>query len=377
MVAITFRIKTYERGLWFRHGDFRGILAPGKHRFWSRLWSKRDQVEVVNTLEPRLIHALLDVIVAHADAERVLLVVELADAERALVWKDDRLAYVLGPGRHAFWRTAHRLHVEKFIVDAGRFEHPQRDALLTLAGGAPYFEMIDVGANEEALVYRDGVLIEALREGRYVYWKTGAKLTHRKLDRREQLCDVGGQDVMTSDKVTLRINLLVGWQIVDALAAVSTVADVAQAVYREAQLALRGAIGVRTLDALLADKDGVGRELLDGLARRAAEFGVAIRSAGLRDVILPGEMKELFNQVIAAEKQAQANLIKRREETAAIRNQANTARLLAENPALARLKELEVIQEVLGNAKATFVLGPGDLMGQFGSLIRKEVQQNC
>ncbi|MGE0480999.1 MAG: slipin family protein [Phycisphaerae bacterium] len=376
-MSITVRIKLHERGLWFRHGDFRRILAPGKYRFWTRLFSKRDQVEVMSTLEPRLIHPLLDVIVAHADAERALLVVALGDGERALVWKDDRLACVLGPGRHAFWRTAHRLHVEKFVAGAGRFEHPQRDALLTLPGVAPYFEMIDVGANEEALVYRDGVLVEVLREGRYVYWKTGSKLSHRKLDRREQLCDINGQDVMTSDKVTLRINLLVGWQIADALTAVNAVGDVGQAVYREAQLVLRGVIGVRTLDALLADKDSVGRELRDGLARRAAEFGVALRSIGLRDVILPGDMKELFNQVIAAEKQAQANLIKRREETAAIRNQANTARLLAENPALARLKELEVIQDVLGNAKATFVLGPGDLMGQFGSLIRKEVQQNC
>jgi regulator of protease activity HflC (stomatin/prohibitin superfamily) len=74
----------------------------------------------------------------------------------------------------------------------------------------------------------------------------------------------------------------------------------------------------------------------------ATEFGVSVRSVGLRDIILPGEMKQILNQVIEAEKQAQANLIRRREETAAARSQANTAKLLAENPgAGSRMKELE------------------------------------
>ncbi len=112
------------------------------------------------------------------------------------------------------------------------------------------------------------------------------------------------------------------------------------------------------------------------LAPRAAEFGVVVRSVGLRDIILPGEMKTILNRVIEAEKAAQANLIKRREETAAARSQANTARLLAENPLLARLKELEILQEILAGTKATFVLGEGDLAGQFRKLIRKNPQDD-
>lgn len=148
--------------------------------------------------------------------------------------------------------------------------------------------------------------------------------------------------------------------------------DYAQALYREAQLALRAAIGGRGLDSLLADKDAVGREVRASLARRAEEFGVAVVSVGLRDIILPGEMKLILNQVIEAEKQAQANLIRRREETAAARSQANTARLLAENPLLARIKELELLGEILAGTKATFVFGSGDLANQVRSLIRRE-----
>ena len=93
---------------------------------------------------------------------------------------------------------------------------------------------------------------------------------------------------------------------------------------------------------------------------------------GLRDIILPGDMKTILNEVIMAQKQAEANLIRRREETAAARSQANTAKLLAENPALARMKELEALQEILKGTTATFVLGSGDLAEQVSGLIRKE-----
>ena len=90
----------------------------------------------------------------------------------------------------------------------------------------------------------------------------------------------------------------------------------------------------------------------------------------MRDIILPGDMKLLLNQVIAASKEAEANLIRRREETAAARSQANTAKLLAENPQLARLKELEMLKEVLAGAKTTFVFGDGDIAEQVRGLVK-------
>lgn len=365
------RIRQFERGLWFRHGDFKRLVGPGTYRLWSRLWSlTRDRIEVVSTLTTRFEHALLDVIVNHPDVERALQVVDLSDAQRALVWKDNRLTYILGPGRHAFWRTPYRLHVETFNVNDVYFEHADREAVLAHPQAKLWLEGVEVPAHEEVLLFRNGQLVRKLGAGKHIFWKGAGQITWKAVDRREQLADVAGQDIMTADKVTVRVNLLVSYQVVDAEKSVTVVADAPQALYREAQLALRAAIGTRTLDALLADKDAVARELQDGLTARAATFGIQVRSIGLRDVILPGDMKELFNRVIAAEKEAQANLIKRREETAAIRSQANTAKVLAENPVLARLKELEALQEIVAGTKATFVLGPGDLATQIAGLIR-------
>jgi regulator of protease activity HflC (stomatin/prohibitin superfamily) len=171
------------------------------------------------------------------------------------------------------------------------------------------------------------------------------------------ILDVAGQEIMTADKVTLRLNALVTYKIADARASLSVSDDARQALYREAQLVLRAMVGARELDQFLTDKDGVIQELEESLRRRTASIGIEVASVGIRDVILPGEMKELLNKVTEAKKAAEANLIVRREETAAMRSQANTAKLLQDNPTLMRLRELEVLEKVAQTAKLSVVLG--------------------
>jgi regulator of protease activity HflC (stomatin/prohibitin superfamily) len=363
----TIRVKQHERGLWFRHGEFRGLLAPGEYRVWA--WNRgRDRVEVVSTLTTRFEHALLDVLLARHDVRDALMVVDNADHERALVWRDGRLAYLLGPGRHALWPVPHRLHVERFDASAFRFDHPRLQAVLAHPDAPRLFEGVQVGQSETALLYRDGVLADTLGPGLHVYWKGVGRIKWTAVDLREQVADVSGQEIITSDKVSLRVNLLVTWQVAEAARAVATSADHAQALYREAQMVLRAAVGTRPLDALLADKESVGGEVLAALVDKARPLGLAVRGVGLRDIILPGDMKSLLNQVIAAQKEAEANLVRRREETAQVRSQANTAKLLADNPALLRLREMELLKDALVSAKATFVFGPGDLADQVRSL---------
>lgn len=364
------RIRQHERGLWFRNGDFEELLGPGAYFKWRWIFGlRKDNVEIADTLKTRFEHALLDVLLANTQVRGALQVVDLADGERAIVWKDDRLFAILGSGRYAFWKTAAKLNVETFLVESFRFEHARLQAVLASPDAAKWFDGVMVSAEEDALLYRDGVLVERLGGGLHVFWKGTGKVTWKTIDRREQVADVAGQEIMTSDKVTLRVNLLVTWVVTDAVKAVTSVGDYAQALYREAQLLLRAAVGAKTLDALLGDKEAVGAEVRGALAARAEAIGMAVKSVGLRDIILPGDMKTLLNQVIAATKEAEANLIKRREETAAARSQANTAKLLAESPQLARLKELEMLKEVLAGTKATFVFGSGDLTEQIRGLV--------
>ena len=369
MLGLT-RIKAYEKDLLFHYGDFVRLVQPGKYRLWSRMWSRtRDRLNVVSTLETKFEHPLLDVLIKNRELAGALTIVELADHERALVWKDGRLAYILGTGRHAFWNEPYRLEVEVFDTNSLRFEHPKLEAIVSFGGSSRWLTGIDVADYEDTLLIKDGEIVETLRKGRHVFWANVGRVSWKTIDRREQVADVAGQEIMTKDKVTLRVNLLVAYEVIDSIKAVTVVSDHAQTLYRESQLVLRASVGTRTLDALLADKESVGGEVKNALAARAREFGVAVKSVGLKDIILPGEMKTILNQVIEAEKSAQANLIKRREETAAARSQANTARLLAENPTLARMKELEQLSEILSGTRSTFVFGSGDLSDQIRTLV--------
>ncbi len=361
------RIKQNEVGLWFRHGDFKKFLEPGVYFVPGRIFGF-DEVEVFDTLNARFEHPLLDVLVVDEDLKAELFVVDLVDDERAFVWKDGRLFDILGPGRHAFWKRPYDLDFEVKTIADPLFEHDRMNAILLHAKASYFLQPVHVETGERVLFFQEGRLIGTVDEGMTVFWKQVAGVTWKIVDQREQVADVAGQEIMTSDKVTLRVNLVATYQVKDAVKAVATVDDYEQALYREAQLALRKIVGTRALDALLTDKEAVGTEVAAAIAKRATEFGVAVISVGLRDIILPGDMKTILNQVIEAEKQAEANLIRRREETAAARSQANTARLLAANPALARMKELEAVQDILAGAKATFVFGKTDLVGQVRQL---------
>ncbi len=363
------RIQKFEFGLWFRHGDFHRLLGPGSH--WVPTFGG-NRVTTVSSLKTKFEHAMLAVLVREPALRDHLQVVDLSDAERALVWVDNRLHAILGAGLHAYWQRPHDVDIEVVTTRKPRFTHAKFDAVIAHPDASRHLDAVDVDRHERLLVFDAGDLIESCGAGRHAFWNRDGRTTWKAIDLREQVADVAGQEIMTADKVTLRLNLIVTFKVQDAVQAVSIVSDFKQALYREAQLALRGTVGGRTLESLLADKEAVGAEVRSVIERRAAEFGVSVESVGIRDVILPGEMKTILNQVIEAQKQAEANLIRRREETAAARSQANTAKLLADNPALARMKELEAVQEILRGSKASFVFGSGELREQIRSLVSGE-----
>jgi regulator of protease activity HflC (stomatin/prohibitin superfamily) len=198
-----------------------------------------------------------------------------------------------------------------------------------------------------------------LAAGTYAFWRGAAIVRVVQVDMKEQVLDISGQDIMTSDKVTLRINALISFRITDPVKSVAEVDNAPQALYRAAQLAVREIVGTRELDALLATRDALSQEFDEAVRPRASELGIEVVAVGVRDVILPGDMKDLMNRVTEARKAAEAALITRREETAAMRMQANTAKILDSNPTLMRLRELEVLEKVADNANLTVLLGDG------------------
>jgi len=163
--------------------------------------------------------------------------------------------------------------------------------------------------------------------------------------------------MLTRDKVSLRVNLAASWRVTDAVALRTRVAKFDEFLYRELQFGLRKVVAARTLDELLGDKASLDGDILAGVRGRVGEFGIELLGVGVKDVILPGEMKEILNSVVQAEKAAQANVIRRREESNAMRSALNTAKLIEESPTLMRLKELEVLEKVTEKIDKLTVFG--------------------
>ena len=367
IVVRTFKVREHERGLLFRDRVFRGVLRPGRHWVIDPLHKVR--VDRVSVRDAWLQHPDLDVVVKSGALGDEALVVDLKDHERALVWIDGRLEAVLRPGLFALWTVFRRVRVE--VVDAApvRLVHPELAAILRLPRACDVLESVVIEPGHVGLFVREGQHELTLGPGTHALWKGEARARVVVVDMREQVHDVAGQEIMTADKVTLRLNAVVAFRVSDPLRAVTAVEDFRQALHREAQLALRSVIGTRELDVLLADKDGVARELDAVVRAKVAPMGLEVVSLGIRDVILPGEMKEILNRVTEARKAAEAHLITRREETAAMRSQANTARILESSPTLMRLRELEALEKVADKARLSVVVGEKGLAGQIVKLV--------
>jgi len=264
----------HELGLWFRDGDLAGVLRPGHHRVpgWFN-WFHRDTVQVIDRMRTAFEHPKLDILVLEDALEDEIEVVDLKDDERALVWKDGRLGWFLGPGRHAFWKEPHEIAVERVQVSDLRVRHERLEAIVAHPAAEYWIEIVEVPVGEEGLLFVNGQLVEELEPGKHAFWKGAGTIRSVVIDRREKSLDANAQDIMTADKVTLRVNLLVTFRIVDAVRSVTVVSDSYQTLYREAQLALRAAVGARTLDKVLSDKDALGDEVRDAIVERAREYG--------------------------------------------------------------------------------------------------------
>jgi regulator of protease activity HflC (stomatin/prohibitin superfamily) len=208
-----------------------------------------------------------------------------------------------------------------------------------------------------AVLYVDAKLAQVLEPGLRAFYTFGRTLRVDFVDLRLQVIEVAGQEILTKDKVPLRVNLNAGYRVTDVLTAFAKQAKPVDYLYKELQFGLRGAIGTRTLDELLEDKGAIDRAVAEHIERRVQGFGVEVDSVGVKDIILPGEMKAILAKVVEAEKAAAANVIRRREETSATRSLLNTARVMEDNPIALRLKELETLEKVTEKIDKISVFG--------------------
>ena len=348
-----------ERGLVYRNRRFERVLAPGVHRLFA--WG--DQLEVV-------VHDIRKAEYAGDDAEALIaalgaglgetfVLADIGMDEVGLVSKNGRLEDVLAPGvRRLYWRGLVQVGVEKASLAEGLRVAPDVTRRLRQLGVLSRVAVVlEVPAESAGLVFVDNTLEQVLGAGSYAFWNFQKNVAVETIELRVQSMEVSGQELLTRDKVSLRVNLAASVRVTDPVAARTQVARYADYVYRELQYGLRKAVAARTLDELLGDKATLDAEIFAYVRGRVEALGIEVLGVGVKDVILPGEMREILNGVVQAEKQAQANVIRRREEANATRSLLNTAKLIEESPVLMRLKELEALEKVTEKVDRLTVFG--------------------
>jgi regulator of protease activity HflC (stomatin/prohibitin superfamily) len=202
---------------------------------------------------------------------------------------------------------------------------------------------------ERGLLYREGKLERVLEPGRYRFW-AGEPVEVAKVSLREMSHIVPGQGVLTADRIEVRVTLVAQYRVTDPTLALQAVENYTERLHQDLQLALRDAIAARTLDQLLEARSELGAELLRLSAEPARRYGVELSRVGLRDVILPREVQQVMMREVEADRAGRADLVKARHELAAARARANTARVLAETPEIARMQELDALLNLAGKS---------------------------
>lgn len=354
-----------ERGLLFHNGRLKKILAPGKYRT-----GKNDRVEKCSVILPFApVNCTAESLMSAEGARGKLVAAEVKDNEYCLCYRDGNFNQILTPGKYAFWKEGGNW---SFKTVSG--ENPEIGSAITEYERSKIpsimYKTINVKSGEMARLYYNNRFVKMLEPGTYYFWNNGVNVEGQIEDMRIRRLTIDGQEILTKDKVGIRVNFVMNFKVTDA-EKVANVADhnIYMYLYSLSQLVLREYVGQHGIDEILCSRDSIENDILNAVRERSKDAYVLIESAGIKDIILPGEISSIMNSVLAAEKRAQANVITRREEVASTRSLLNTAKLMDENETLRRLKELEYLERICEHVGEINVNGGADLLGKLSELL--------
>jgi regulator of protease activity HflC (stomatin/prohibitin superfamily) len=262
-----------------------------------------------------------------------------------------------------------------------------------------------------ALLYENGVLTRVLEGGRHklppaIGWPLSLFVEPPVIetvfvDMREREITIKGQEILTADKVAIRVSIIVQFRVTDPRAAIQQVASYEDRLYSDVQLAARRSLASMSFEDILTNRNQLSEDISRDVTEIALRYGVAIIRADVKDLVFPGNLQEIMNKVLAAERTAEAQLVQARTaadirridaaaqaeierahasaqadamrleaeaeaealhartqaEVAALRDRETAAQAYAKHPALLRVRELEAMEELGRSANARIYIG--------------------
>lgn len=359
-------INENQRGLLFKNGKYIKMLYVGKHIFLSNAYI----VEIVNISEEFSVRGFdLSVFIKDKELMEQLSVIDVKDQTLVLHYVNGKFQNLLERGKHAYFNIFDEhefkeIDISNTYVSEDFFKH-----LFNQIPGSLFYK-IEVASHQKARLYFDKKYVRLLEEGTYYFWNNGTKIEADFVDTRIMQIDITGQEILTLDKVEVRINFVCKYRITDYIKIHTEIDDYEKQMHITLQLALREYIGKHRLDDILENKEQISELVLNKLKEKQAEYYIEVYEAGIKDIILPGEIRDIMNTVLIAEKQAQANVITRREEVASTRSLLNTAKLMDENATLYKLKELEHIESICENVGNITVAGGNGILSEITKIVK-------
>lgn len=360
------RINAYQVGLVFENRKLVDVLEEGTAWVFGN-----KEVIVSEKKQTFLAPVELNILLQNETLASLLEVVEVADNEIALYFMNGIFKEVLVTGRYAFWKGYVKNEFVKADLSKAAITEEIPLALFDNVKLRACVRRFNVASYEKGLLFVNGTFIKEVKAGAYYFWNNAMTVEIKTIDTRQQQLEISGQELLTKDKAGLRVNFFVRYQVADIYKALVDNKDFEKQLYVLMQLALRAFIGGFTLDELLNRKDAIAKEILENVEAKISDLGLTVSDAGIRDVILPGDMKEIMNQVLVAEKKAQANSIMRREETASTRSLLNTAKLMEENEMLWKLKEMEYVEKIADRIGEITISGSNNVITQLKDIFLK------
>ncbi|BBM85508.1 SPFH domain-containing protein [Candidatus Uabimicrobium amorphum] len=359
----------YEKGLLFCQGKFEKILDSGRYTLHSWQHStiiKVDTRETTKNIQVKNIYTKNDIKVNIA----LRIHYKVTEPQKICTVKDYD-SQIFQDISELLEQDIRNHTIEEALHENTIAQKLQKEVIKTKQYGieitsikiesirVPHKEdqVIDIWEYEKGLLYREGKFEEIINCGRYVI-RSWEPVHIVKLDLRESSQTIQGQEILTKDKIGIRITLVAQYKIIDPIAAVHNVENYQQQLYQDLQLTLRENITGRLVEEILEDRDALSQQLLEEVAPRGEKYGILVQRIGIKDIILPGVVRNVFLQEVEADRRGRADRIAARYAISVARSKANAAKILQENPNVMRLKELETLAE-LASKEGNLIIIPG------------------